>query len=656
MPTPEPPADERLFPVRLPRLGGEVLLVAAVSWVWAAITYRLWDKSWRVPLNSQGDARLITNLVKNVTDHGWWTTNPDLGVPVGQQLYDFPHGGETWQLALIRVISTFTDDPGLVMNVYFFTGIGVAAAAAYLALRHLRFSVGLALVAATALAWLPFRIGHGQYHLFRTSFWWVPLSIVIVLWALHWRERFLVDPDRPSAGGWRATAADTLRHNLRRRRALVFGLMLVVLAGSETMTTAFTLTLLALTGLLAAVRRRDPGALLVHGLAIAVIGVVVVVLMSPTLRFVAAHGTNAEAGRRQVTEQEQFGLKISSLLLPDPSHRWSLLGQPEARILETTPIPSEAGMTIGLLGAAGFLGAVFHSLTRGWGSRRRDRRPPHDRAALRDDLSLLAVVATLVATVSGGAIFLSLAGFSQVRVWNRMSLLIGFCALTYALTWLETGWRLVRERVASTPARDRAWPRQAVGVALTAVLVGFVLWDGAHVVVDHEAADAQWEADRDYVAAIDEVMPDGTAVFQLPVTPFPEAGPVYDMDDYDHLRAFVHTQDANLVWSYGAMRGRPDGDWQLTVRDRLGEVGALPALLGAGFDGLWVDTFGYADRGASVRADLDEATGVEPVVSADGRTLFYDLRPLREALNAAGTSDADLRQIARDELGLDLPD
>jgi phosphoglycerol transferase len=653
---PDPVDDERLFPVRLPRLGGEVLLAAAVSWLWATFTYRLWDMSWRVPLNSQGDARLITNLVKNVADHGWWTTNPDLGVPVGQQLYDFPHGGETWQMVLIRTISVFTDDPGLVMNIYFFTGIGVTAAAAYLALRHLRFSVGLALVAATALAWLPFRIGHGEYHLFRTSFWWVPLSVVIVVWALHWRERFLIDPEREAAGGWRATLVDTLRHNLRRRRVLVYVVMLVVLAGSETMTTAFTLTLLALTGLVAAIRRRDPAALLVHGLAIAVIGVVVVILMSPTLRFVAAHGTNAEAGRREVTEQEQFGLKISSLLLPDPSHRWPLLGRPEARILESTPIPSEAGQTIGLLGAAGFFGAVFHSLTRGWGSRRRDRRPPHDRDALRDDLGLLVVIATLVATVSGGAILLSLAGFSQVRVWNRMSLVIGFSALAYALTWFEGGWRLIRARVESTPARDRAWPRQIVGVVLTAALVGFVLWDGAHVVVDHRAADERWENDRDFVAAIDEATPDGTAVFQLPVTPFPEAGPVYEMHDYDHLRAFVHTEDANLLWSYGAMRGRPDGDWQLTVRDGLGEVDALPALLGAGFDGLWVDTFGYADRGAAVRADLDEATGVDPIVSADGRTLYYDLRPLRASLNEDGTSDADLRQIARDELGLDIPE
>ena len=76
------------------------------------------------------------------------------------------------------------------------------------------------------------------------------------------------------------------------------------------------------------------------------------------------------------------------------------------------------------------------------------------------------------------------------------------------------------------------------------------------------------------------MVPIQPAVFQLPVTPCPEGGPVSRMHDYDHLRAFIHTDDAHLVWSYGAMRGRPDGDWQLAVRDRLGEVGALPALLG----------------------------------------------------------------------------
>lgn len=654
---PETVRDDRIFPVRLPRLGLEGLLAAGVAWLWGAISYRVWDLSPTVPITASNDARLISNLVKNVADQGWWTTNPDLGYPNGQQLYDFPHGGETWQMVIIRLLSAFTDSPGLLMNLYFLIGIGVAALAAYLALRHLRFGVGTALIASTALTWLPFRIGHGQYHLFRTSFWWVPLAVVLVLWVLHWRERFLVDADPPSRGSWRADLVWTLRHNLRRRRVAIVLSMIVVLAGSETMTTAFTLTLLALTGVIASVRRRELSTLVVHGVAIAAIGVVLVVMFAPTLRFAAANGTNKEAGRRLVIEQELYGLKISNLLLPDPSHRWTAIGQPVAEIRESSPIPSEGGGSIGLLGAAGFFGAVGHALTRGWGSRRRDLRPLGDRDTLRDDIGLLVMVATLVATVSGGAILLGLAGFSQVRVWNRMSLLIGFASLAYVLTWLEKGWAAVRERIASTPGRDRAWVRQVVGTALVIPLVGFVLWDGAHVAgLDYEANDARWVADADYVAAIDEAMPNGTAIFQLPVIRFPESIPPGRMVDYDHLRGFVHTPEGHLRWSYGAMKGRPDGDWQLAVRDRPDPVGALPALIGAGFTGVWVDTFGYDDGGEQIRADLDAATQVDPLVSADRRTLFYDLRPLRDRLIAGDRSMADLEARARQQLGIGPPD
>lgn len=644
---------ERAFPVGRRRLALEGLATLAVSYLWAFLSYDLHAISPRVPLHSQGDARLITNIVKNIADHGWWTTNPDLGYPVGQQLYDFPHGGETWQLLIIRFLSLFTKSPGLLMNTYFFVGIGVAALAAFLALRHLRFGFGLALVAGTALTWLPFRIGHGEYHLFRTSFWWVPLSVVILLWTLHWRERFLLVADPPDQGSWWAALRWNLTRNLRRRRVLAMVAMLVLLGGSETMTTSFTLTLLALLGVIAAVRRRDPATLLAHGAAIAVIGITVVVLLSPTLRFVHEHGTNADAGRREVTEQELFGLKISAILLPDPNHRLEALGRPAARILESTRVPSEAGSTIGLLGAAGFVGAVFHALTRGWGRRRRDERPPHDREGLRDDIGLLVVTATLVATVSGGAILLSLAGFSQVRVWNRMSLIIALASIAFALTWAEGLWGHVRARIAAGPGRDRPWVRSVVGTALVVPLVGFVLWDGSQVNVDHAANDAQWEADADWVAAIDEAMPDGSAVFQLPVMRFPEEAPPGRMHDYDHLRAWVHTPDGHLLWSYGAMKGRPDGDWQLKVRNELGPVGALPALLGVGFDGLWVDTFGYDDGGAAIRAELDAATGVEPMVSADRRTLFYDLRPLRARLAAEGLDQDELEALAREQLGVE---
>ncbi len=653
-------ADDRLFPVRWPRLALEALLAAGVPLVWAVLNYRLWDISPRVPLNASDDARLITNLVKNTADQGWWTTNPDLGYPVGQQLYDFPHGGETWQLVVIRFLSLFTKSPGLIMNTYFFVGIGVAALAAYLALRHLRFGVGLSLVASTALTWLPFRLGHSQWHLFRTSFWWIPLAIVVILWVIHWRERFLLEPDPPPRDGWRRTLTWTLRHNLRIGRVLLFGLMVLILGMSETMTTAFTMTLLAVTGLLGAIRRREPSTLLVHGLAIAALVVVFFVGMSSTLRFMAAHGTNAEAGRREVVEQELYGLKLGDMLLPDPSHRGDL-GGPAREIRENSRIPSEGGQSIGLLGAAGFLGGVIHILTHGWGSRRRDLRPLHDRGSLRDDVSLLAISGFMIATVSGGAILLSLLGFSQVRVWNRMSLIIALSSMIFALTWLEGGWSRLRARLAGTSWGGRRGVRPAVGVALVALLVAGVIWDGANVRfrppggrfgLSYERNDAEWAADEAYAERLDEAMADGSAIFQFPIVRFPEAPPPGAMKDYDHLRAWVHLPPGRLKWSYGALKGRPDGDWQLKIREQIGEEGSVPLLIGLGFDGIWIDMWGYDEPNrARIRAFFDEEVG-DALVTPDFRIRFYDLTEVKERLADEGVTQEELAEEARAVLGV----
>src|SRR5690606_21141663 len=148
-----------------------------------------------------------------------------------------------------------------------------------------------------------------------------------------------------------------------------------------------------------------------------------------------------------------------------------------------------------------------------------------------------------------------------------------------ALTWLEGGWARVRGRMATTPARDRPWTRQVVGTALVAVLVAGVLWDGAHVRfrppdgsfgLAYERNDAAWVADADYAAALDAALPDGSAVFQLPIIRFPEAPPPGRMKDYDHLRGWIHLPPGRLRWSYGAMKGRPDGDWQLLLRSEIG--------------------------------------------------------------------------------------
>jgi hypothetical protein len=86
------------------------------------------------------------------------------------------------------------------------------------------------------------------------------------------------------------------------------------------------------------------------------------------------------------------------------------------------------------------------------------------------------------------------------------------------------------------------------------------------------------------------------------------------MVDYDHVRPYLHTDD--LRWSYGAMKGRDED---------LGDDVSIDEARDAGYAGIEVDRFGYADKGAAVEADVRRVTDGEPIVSPNGRLAFYRL-------------------------------
>lgn len=611
--------------------------VAVVAWAWAAWLLRVWRMPKRLPLDTRSDATLISAMVKTMGERGWYLHQPRLGAPFGQQFYDFPHGGETFQLAAMKVLVTITGDWGLAINLYFFAGFGVLAAVTFAVLRHLRFGPVVAAIAALVYTFLPYHFTHGEMHLWRSTYYSAPLGALLLVWATQWRDRFLVDPS--------ATGRGSVRGNLRRPRVAAALAIAVVIAGTETMTTGFTMTLLASGAIVAAIRWREPMRLAVAGVLIAAMGVTFVALSFPTLNYYRAYGTNDAAARRLVTESEWYGLKLSRLVTPQGGHRSETLSRVGARSQDRSIVPSEAGQALGILGTAGFLGALYGALA----GRRRgrdegpDTRPGWDRDVLREHAATFTVLGVLFGTIGGFAVLVAMAGFSQIRVWDRIVLFVAFFAMVTVCRWAELVAAWVR-------GRSRSPKPVLAGLAVAVAVLG--LWDGIPPVrKPYAEIEARHANDRAFVARIEARMPDGAAIFQLPVIPFPEAEPVGRMVDYDQLRGYL-ADDGTLRWSYGSIKGRPAADWQIRLRDQVGPIGALPALLGLGFTGLWIDTYGYTDGGKEVRQIID-AVGVEPMRSDDGRFVFLDLR---DFARRTAMTDAQLRQAAIDKLGVTPPE
>ena len=631
-PEEHPPA----FPASSLRIALETMSAAVAAWVFAGVLYRVWDLRWSVPIyEDRADARGVAAQLKTIDETGWWVHNPKLNYPFGQFHADFPAGGESLQHFAMKLLMWVTPGYAQAMNLYYLGAFGLVAAVAFLVVRHLRFPYPIALVLALAYANLPYHLVHEQSHLHRSAYFSAPLACLLLLWALSWRTSFLRDPDPPPGVSWRA--------NLRRGRVLFAVLLAVIVGVSETMTTAFTMALLGASAIVAIVRWREPQRALVAGALIAALLVSFVAVSAPTFVRIAEAGKNGQAGARLVSDSENYALKISRLVLPAGDHRLGPWGRFGERVQEGSKLPTEGGQYLGLLGIAGFLAAIVGLLAHGLrGSGRHDLRPVEDREALTDHASLLVVLSLLLGTVAGFSTLLAGVGFAQVRTWGRIEVILAFCALIVCAIWFERlGPRLRRLRH-PTP----------VIVALMLLVGTFALWDGippAHR--DYKALAASWVSDERFVHSIEQRMPDGAAIFEFPVRQFPEAGPVARMQDYDLYRGYLH-DDGSLRWSYGGVKGRPIADWQMVVANKLGPAGSLPALLGLGYDGVWVDSYGYADGGAVVRRELERVLREQPLRSEDGRLLFYDLAAYKRRL---GRSDAQLRATAERQLGVTPP-
>lgn len=596
-------------------------IVFASATAIAALLYRVWDRSWSVVYHRDPDVQIISEIVKTIDRHGWYLRNPDVGAPFGQQLYDFPHGGETLQLAAIRVLGLATDRFGVIVNVYYLLGFGILAAVTFAVLRHLRFSRGIAGAVSLLYTFLPYHFAHGEGHLFRSSYFSAPIAALLMLWVLTFRTTFLHSPDASTRPG------RALRANLRWRRVTVAVLLCAVVALTETMTVAFVLTATVSACILVAIRDRSV-AQLVSGLLVAgLVALVFALALAPNLLHSLEHGSNEVAARRTIAEQEWWGLRISQMVLPPRSHRLPAARHLTARANRDAPVLSEPGQELGVLGTIGFLVMIGTALVKG--IPRRTRVPVDDRDQLVRLGGLLSLVLILFAVVSGLAVALDLMGFTQIRVWNRVVVLIAFYAFVTLAVWFERAgrWLAYRSRHAST----------LMALALV-VLVGAGLWDttaqrlppGDNPIVSPV---------RTFDAALERRLPSGSALFQLPVVPFPEAGPRYRMKDYDGFLPYLWSD--HLRWSYGATRGRPEGDWQQRV-DSEDPVPSLAGLAGLGYAGIVVDTAGYDKRGTSVVADLTEVLGPPSVTSPTRRWRFWDLRDW-----ASSRTEAELRAGAR---------
>jgi phosphoglycerol transferase len=584
----------------------EGVLVAGLTLVCAAWALQLWHADLGVPLRYApvDDTKFYLMLVKGIIDHGWYLANSSLGAPFGQRLADYPQGGDNLSLLMIRGLALFSANPALVMNLFFLLTFALVGLSCHFALRRLGVSAPVAAVVSVLFSLLPYHFFRGESQLLLAAYYSVPLSALLFLELLD---------GRPMFDGWRGLAT--------------VGLCLVI--GSANIYYAtFGLVLIAAATVIEAVLRRWRSAR--DGLAIvALVLATLAVNLAPSFLYEASHGSNPAVARTATDDQRSpyaLDLRPANLIVPVPDSRISPLRR-LATGYDHAVAPAYCESCYASLGAVGTVGLGWLALSGlgtlagaiGWfGALRLIRHA-----------SLGAAIALAFGTVGGLSSVFEFLISPDIRAWNRISVLIAFMSLLAVALLLDALVARCRRR------RGGA----VLAAALLVGLLGFGVFEQttSEDVPAYAATTRQWRSDAVFVGEIQNRLPAGASVFQLPYVPFPEGYPNTRVGGalatyatkYEPLRGYLHS--TTLRWSYGAVKGRP-ADWAAQLAGQpLSFVTA--AVTAAGFDGLWVDPAGFEPVIAQrVKAALRTLLRVSPLVSPDRDLWFFDLRPYRARL------------------------
>ena len=562
---------------------------------------KVWQ--WRPgdPIDLSGDSAAGLAQTKDILDHGWYGSNPDLGAPFHQDASWFPHADHLHLFLSGKVIGLFSDNPFTVSAIYFFLGFPLAALSMYWLARQRHLGRLGSVVAGVLFSVVP---GHQTMfqHLFLASYWVVPLGIWLVLRAFLGEPLFRIKVDwRDRVQRWSA---------LRLDLTTAFCALSIAIGGIYY--SAFILLLLSVTLLVRLVATRDRGAVARSGLLL-----VAILTMSVAAVVSVAAGQDKSTlvstpSQRGFWESEQFAGKFMDLILPWIHHRMDALQSVTAAYnSSTTPTVEEPAL--GIIALAGVVALIVIMLSKLIPQR---VKPLHAELGM---LGVLTFVAISFYSIGGLGSFVALFVTPQIRTWSRLFIVISIFGLLAAGHWVSV-----------VSGRNRVL---GLLTAVALLIIGVLDQTNPSMAPHYKDMRNKVGGLTTFSQIIESKVGPGCSVFQLPVMPYPENPPVHDMASYAHFLPYLTSH--SLRWSYGAFRGTTLGDWQLALPQpstRSSTASLVDDLVATRFCAVEVDRDGFADRAATLEADLRTRLGAPISTTRDGRLLAWDLTPERIAL------------------------
>ncbi|MEO7189850.1 MAG: hypothetical protein ABI051_02200 [Vicinamibacterales bacterium] len=570
-----PSAGPRARAIRVALIISQPIVILVVTW----LALHGWSRTFRAPLVYSGDALFYLAQSKTTIEQGWWWWNPSLAAPLGYHALAFPQNSNVDQ-ALVWIASLFTHDVALVVNVTWLAMLMISGATAAWCLSRLGVSRLGAWGSGILFALSPYAFYRNLTH-FNLATYLIPFAATASV-------LLSADPNRVR---WRWAGSG----------ALFAGT--VLLGFNNTYYAFFAAYLVACGALIGAIRARDGRPLLAGATCLAALMLATLLNLLPSVLVWHQHG-RPEGLTHRVGDAELYGLKLRQLISPLPDH-WF----PPFRVWNDKeeaagfPAETENGISrLGLIGSIGLVGLLIRLLAR----RGSNRLHQTERTG---DLAGMTMAAVLLGTIGGIGSLFSLLVAPDIRAYNRITPFIAFFALAAVALWI-----------------DRATPRRRTRSIVWAAVLTVGLLDEvvAATFFNRLASPVAAEVRRlnVFVSGLEQRLPRGARVFQLPVRPYPLDGGVAAMGTYEHFKPYLASH--TLRWSYPALTPA-----QVRWEHR---VSALPpgefvrALARDGFSAILVDRRGYDDHGDGAVQALRSGTSAPGIIAQNSDYVALDVR------------------------------
>ena len=555
-----------------------------------------------VPLFYNGDDSFMgISNTKMLLDGNSIITSNNLGAPFNSIRYDYLSLlMDNFDNLVTNIIVHITGNVGFTFNIQYLLLFPFISLISFFVMRELKIKYFLSILGSVTFAFLPYIFLRNQAHIVLSEYQFIPLAILLCIWIYNDDDIFRKN-----------------KQFIKNKKNILAILFLILIANNGiAYYPFFTCFFLLITGLSKSIKLGKLSGLKQSISMIVLIVFCFIINLIPSIVYIMQNGSNFAVANRSKIEAEIYGLKITQLFFPNKSLHIPILNKLITYYGTNAPLPNEGSEHLGVIGCIGLLLlllALFIRINK--------EKQYLENIKLFSELNIFAI---LLGTIGGFGSIFSLTISSSIRGYNRISVFIAFiCILSFCVVINEISKKHFKPYI--------FYP-------LIGILFLFSIYEQyPNVKPNYVYAQETFYSDKSFVENIENSVPDGAMIFQLPYHKYPESGPVNAMNDYHLFTGFIHSE--NLKWSYGGIKGRNSDLWNQKVSS-LSTSDMVKTVSLAGFEGIYIDKRAYSEADYNkLNQELISILQVSPLYSQNNQLAFFNMTQYNEAYKALYSKD-----------------